>query len=137
MAERLKAPVLKTGENLLAWVRIPPLPYLIILNIQYFFKMNIDKQVKLAKNFFSKELKIQFLKKIKISNKPKISNKLSIQSRSFFAFCQKKFYVNRFKNFCNISSKPRGLIRTVKISSYSLKEKARKLKLLGVSRASW
>lgn len=98
--------------------------------------MNIDKQVKLAKNFFSKELKIQFFKKIKISNKPKIKNKLSIQSRAFFAFCQKKFYVNRLKNFCNLSSKPRGLIRTIKISSYSLKEKARKLKLLGVSRAS-
>ena len=98
--------------------------------------MNVDKQIKLAKNFFSKELQIQFLKKIKASNKPKIKNKLSIQSRAFFAFCQKKNYVNRFKNFCNLSSKPRGLIRAVKISSYSLKERARKLQLLGVSRAS-
>lgn len=98
--------------------------------------MNINKQTKLGKLYFSKELQIQFLKKIKTSNKPKIKNKLSIQSRVFFAFAQKKFYVNRFKNFCNLSSKPRGLIRTIKISSYSLKEKARKLQLLGVSRAS-
>lgn len=137
VAERLKAPVLKTGENFLAWVRIPPLPFLLSLNIKQFLKMNTNKQVNLAKNFFSKELQIQFFKKIKTSSKPKIASKLSIQSRAFFSFCQKKFYVNRFKNFCNLSSKPRGLSRSMKISSYSLKEKARKLQLLGVSRASW
>lgn len=148
MAEWLKAPVLKTGENFLAWVRIPPLPFvkwgLKSFFLFFFFTqtslyayMNVDKKIKLAKTFFSRELQIQFFKKIKVSSKPSVKCKLSIQSRVFFSFCQKRFYSNRFKNFCNLSSKPRAIIRGLKISSYSLKEKARKLQFTGVGRASW
>ena len=98
--------------------------------------MNIDKKIKLSKKFASKEIYLMFVKKIKTSTKPSLAKKISLQSRVFFSFMSKKLYINRFRNFCNFSSKPRGLLRDLKVSSYSLKDKARKLSYLGVKRAS-
>ena len=98
--------------------------------------MNINKKVRLQIKYYHNELILRFLKKIKNSKNPSLKNKISLQSRVFFSFMKKNIRPTRFRNFCNLSGKPRGLVRSLKISGYSLKEKARKLQLLGVKGSS-
>ena len=90
------------------------------------------KRIKLAKKFAKKR---QELKKIIQNRKLPLEERFSAQLK--LAKLPRNSAKNRIRNRCEITGRPHGVYRKLKISRIALRELASKGRIPGMSKSSW
>ena len=90
------------------------------------------KRIKLSKKYYEKRIKLKKIimdKKISLEDRFKAQQKLSKLPRNSAK--------NRIRNRCEITGRPRGVYRKLKISRIALRDLASKGKIPGMTKSSW
>ena len=90
------------------------------------------KRIKLAKKFFKKR---QNLKKIINNKKLPLEERFKAQLK--LAKIPRNSAKTRIRNRCEISGRPHGVYRKLKISRIALRDLASKGKIPGMTKSSW
>ena len=90
------------------------------------------KRIKLAKKFFKKR---QNLKKIINNKKLPLEERFKAQLK--LAKIPRNSASTRIRNRCEISGRPHGVYRKLKISRIALRDLASKGKIPGMTKSSW
>ena len=90
------------------------------------------KRIKLAKKFLSKR---ENLKKIIRNKKLPLEQRFAAQLK--LAKIPRNSAKNRIRNRCEITGRPHGVYRKLKISRIALRELASKGRIPGMSKSSW
>jgi len=90
------------------------------------------KRIRLAKKFAAKRMK---LKKIISNKKLPLDERFNAQLK--LAKIPKNSAKNRIRNRCEITGRPHGVYRKLKISRIALRELASQGKIPGMTKSSW
>ena len=90
------------------------------------------KRIKLVKKFFKKR---ETLKKIIKNKKLPLAERFAAQLK--IAKLPKNSAKNRIRNRCEITGRPRGVYRKLRISRIALRDLASKGKIPGMTKSSW
>ena len=90
------------------------------------------KRIKLVKKFFKKR---ESLKKIIKNKKLPLAERFAAQLK--IAKLPKNSAKNRIRNRCEITGRPRGVYRKLRISRIALRDLASKGKIPGMTKSSW
>ena len=90
------------------------------------------KRIKLAKKFFKKRLDLK-----KIINNKKLPLEERFKAQLKLAKIPRNSARIRIRNRCEISGRPHGVYRKLKISRIALRDLASKGKIPGMTKSSW
>ena len=91
-----------------------------------------NRRIKLVNKFYSKRLKLKKIimnKKLPLEERFKAQQKLSKLPRNSAK--------NRIRNRCEITGRPHGVYRKLRISRIALRDLASKGKIPGMTKSSW
>ena len=91
-----------------------------------------DKRIKLSDKFFKKR---QTLKKIIMDKKISLEERFKAQQK--LSNLPRNSAKNRIMNRCQITGRPHGVYRKLKISRIALREMASSGKIPGMTKSSW
>ena len=91
-----------------------------------------DKRIKLSDKFFKKR---QALKKIVMDKKISLEERFKAQQK--LSNLPRNSAKNRVMNRCQITGRPHGVYRKLKISRIALRDMASSGKIPGITKSSW
>ena len=91
-----------------------------------------NKRIKLSNKFYSKRVK---LKKIVMNKKLPLEERFKAQQK--LSNLPRNSAKNRVMNRCQITGRPHGVYRKLKISRIALREMASSGKIRGMTKSSW